>query len=70
MNTEHSLKVLAEQIAAAHALASEIMVDHHNEPRHLHLMNMLCDAQDRVDALTAPRSKNARRGDQLRKRDG
>ena len=61
MDNEQSLKLLGEQIAAAHALASEIMVDHHNEPRHLRLLNMLCDAQNRVDALLAPRSKNARR---------
>ncbi len=60
MDNEQSLGVLAGQIAAAHALASEIMVDHHNEPRHLHLLNMLCDAQNRVDALVAPRPMNAR----------
>jgi hypothetical protein len=61
MDTEQSLKLLAEQIAAAHALASEIMVDHHNEPRHLRLLNMLFDAQNRVDALTPSRSKDTRR---------
>ena len=61
MNAEESLNALAGQIANAHALASQIMVDHHNEPRHLALLNMLCDMQNRVDALIPERSNNARR---------
>lgn len=61
MNAEESLSALARQIANAHALASQIMVDHHNEPRHLALLNMLCDMQNRVDALIPERSNNARR---------
>ena len=61
MNDEESLSALAGQIANAHALASQIMVDHHNEPRHLTLLNMLCDMQNRVDALIPERSNNARR---------
>lgn len=61
MNAEESLSVLAGQIARAHALASKIMVDHHNEPRHLALLNMLCDMQNRVDALIPERSNNKRR---------
>ena len=60
MDNEQSLNVLAEQIAAAHRLAAEIMVDHHNEPRHLQLLNMLRDAENRVNALIAPKSKHAR----------
>ena len=61
VNAEEALSALAVQIAAAHALASRIMVDHHNEPRHLALLNMLCDMQDRVDALLPERSSNSRR---------
>ena len=61
MNAEESLSALAEQIGNAHALASQIMVDHHNEPRHLALLNMLRDMQNRVDALIPERSNNDRR---------
>ena len=61
MNTEESLSVLAGQISEAHALASTIMLDHHNEPRHLALLNMLCDVQNRVDALLPEQSNNNRR---------
>ena len=61
MNAEESLSALADQIGKAHALASSIMVDHHNEPRHLTLLNMLCDMQNRVEALIPERSHTARR---------
>ena len=61
MNAEESLSALAVQIDNAHALASRIMVDHHNEPRHLVLLNMLHDMQNRVDALIPGRAKNDRR---------
>lgn len=60
MNAEESLSALADQIGKAHALASNIMVDHHNEPRHLELLNMLCDMQDRVEALLPARSNHRR----------
>ena len=56
MNAEESLSALAAQVAHAHALAAQIMVDHHNEPRHLALLNILRDMQDRVDALIPERS--------------
>ena len=61
MNVEESLRVLAGQISKAHALASSIMVDHHNEPRHLTLLNMLFDMQNRVDALLPERSNKSSR---------
>ena len=61
MNAEESLSALAVQVNNAHALASRIMLDHHNEPRHLVLLNMLRDMQDRVDALLPARSNNNRR---------
>ncbi len=61
MNAAESLSVLAVQIDNAHALASRIMVDHHNEPRHLELLNMLRDMQNRVDALNPERSNKDRR---------
>ena len=61
VNAEESLRDLAVQIDIAHALASNIMVDHHNEPRHLVLLNMLHDMQNRVDALIPGRAKSARR---------
>lgn len=61
MNAAESLRALAVQIDNAHALASRIMVDHHNEPRHLELLNMLCDMQNRVDALNPERLHKDRR---------
>lgn len=61
MNAQESLTALAAQIGTAHALASRIMVDHHNEPRHLALLNMLCDMQNRVDALIPERASNEHR---------
>ena len=61
MNAEESLSALAVQVDNAHELASRIMLDHHDEPRHLVLLNMLCDMQDRVDALLPARSNNYRR---------
>ena len=61
MNAEKSLNALAVQVDIAHALASRIMLDHHNEPRHLALLNMLSDMQDRIDALLPARSNHNRR---------
>ena len=58
MNAEESLRMLGGQVSEAHALAARIMHDHHNEPRHLALLNMLCDMQNRIDALLPERSRN------------